>query len=142
MINILYSQINLFVQNNRCPTTLYPGCRSGRRFGQPRAAEITCHTLARFRTAAPQLCQSHDQVAAAIRLNHPTPTDNTRPAAHHRQPRCVPTTILSAVRRSTLERCVCAPLGRQACRSHLAMTRHDPAYRIETTNSPPTYTFL
>lgn len=40
------------------------------------------------------------------RLNHPTPTDNNS-SAHLQRPRCVPTTILSAVRRSTLERCVC-----------------------------------
>jgi len=116
--------------------TFYSSCRSGRRFGQPRAAEITCCTLARLRTAHQQLCQSHDQVAAE--------TDSTQPPNANRQQLvstgCAsPTTKMRTYDDSFSGQkiypgkvCLCPPLGRQARRSHLSMTRHDAAYRIET----------
>lgn len=73
-----------------------------------------------------------------LRLNHPTPTDNnsSRPAAHLRRSRCVPTTILSAVRRSTLERCV-VPFFRR----RITIDIENPHLAHEPLNTSPPRTF-
>ncbi len=71
-----------------------------------------------------------------IRLNHPTPIDNisSQPVAHLSRSRCVPTTILSAVKRSTPERCVLS--FRQTTRSMNSLVPTEGLYRLHIRPKP------
>lgn len=107
--------------------------------GRPRAAEVTWGGLAS--APAPQLCQPSRSATPQRpnRLNHPTPTDNisSRPAAHLRRSRCVPTTILSAVRRSTPERCVPSPLSTSGGETEFEIRRHHTTHAKTDPPSSP-----
>lgn len=74
--SIIWQKIKAHLLQRIDPTAI---TNLGRR---PRAAEITCRTLARLRTVAPQLCRDSPRPPQRpIRLNHPTPTDNNSSCA-------------------------------------------------------------